>query len=174
MINLQTQFVSGAGGFATNPLTYKQLDRTGKVAIYERSRDGVPFDYEVFKIKVLPKGTQVFKTITEEDEEKYPGSSQFGGSGCWAWPMATLARAMAKYNEVVKETDGTTEVEPQKAIAAPIGEFTIAEFGEKNGIEYPQAYLIIKAALANGSVKLVREERRNARSKATKIFAKSS
>ena len=173
MIKLETQFVSGAGGFATNPLTYKQLARTAKVAIYERSREEVPIDYEVFRIKILPKGTQVFKTVTEDDEEKYPGSSQFGGSGCWAWPMATLTSAMAKYQEVIKETDGTTEVEPQKVSTAPSGEFTIAEFGEKNGLEYPQAYLVIKAALTNGSVKLVREERRNARGKATKIFAKA-
>jgi hypothetical protein len=174
MITLLTNFVSGAGGFAANPLTYKQLKRTAKVAIYERSRDGVPFDYEVFKIKVVPKGTQIFKTVTEDDEEKYPGSSQFGGSGCSAWPMATLTSAMAKYNELIKETDDTAEIEPQRSIVVPVGEFTIAEFGDKNSIKYPQAFLIIKAALANGSVKLLREERRNARGKATKIFVNAA
>ena len=170
MITLETQFVSGEGGFSSNPLTYTQLARTAKVAIYERSRDGVAKDWEVIRIKILPKGTKVFKTITEDDEEKYPGSSQFGFI---AWSYHSKKSAQIKYDELVKYENGTAEPEPVKAIVAPVGEFTIAEFGENNSIKYPQAFLIVKAALANGSVKLLREERRNARGKATKIFIKA-
>ena len=171
MIKLETTFVSGEGGFSADPLTYKQLARTDTVAMYERSRDGKVKDYEVFRIKILPKGTKVFQTITEDDQEKYPGSSQFGFI---AWSFNNLSAATRRYEELNKEAAGADEEEkPAKTIAVPVGEFTVGEFAEANHIPYANAFIIVKGAVENGSVKFLREERRQAKGKPSKIYAKA-
>ena len=172
MKKLDVEFTSGDGGFSASPLIYKQLARTENVALYERSRDGKVFDYEVFKIKILPKGTQIFKMTTEEDQEKYPSTGQFGGI---AFSITTKSRALARYEELCKQAKDATEEpsEPEDSTIMPETEFTVGEFALANGIEYPKAFLTIKAALEAGSVKFVREERRNARGKASKIYARA-
>jgi hypothetical protein len=100
MKTLQTEFISGDGGFSANPLTYKQLARNQNYAIYERSRDGEVKDYEVFKIRILPKGHKIFAKILEDDEEQYPSTGQFGVS---AWSFGGkfgLERAMNRYKSL--------------------------------------------------------------------------
>lgn len=172
MIKLELQFVSGDGGFSADPLTYKQLARTENTAIYERSRDGKVKDYEVFRIKILPKGTTVFKTVTEDDQEKYPSTGQFGIS---AWSFRSKGGAFARYEELKKEASDkeTEEAEAPKSLVVPIGEFTVGEFAEKNSLSYANAFLIVKASLANNSVKFLREERRQAKGKPSKIYSKA-
>lgn len=168
MIKLETTFVSGDGGFSTNPLTYTQLARTDKVAIYERARNGRAFDFEVFNIKVLPKGTKVFESITEDDQERYPGSSQFGFS---AWTFVSRDRAMDRYNELVKESLGeTTE---KKELVIPVGEFTVGELAEKNSVDYARASLFVKTGVESKVIRFVREERRQAKGKPNKIYSKA-
>jgi len=178
MIKLEEKFVSGEGGFSSNPLTYTQLARTETTAIYERSRDGEPKDYEVFRIKILPKGTQVFKTITEDDQEKYPSSSQFGFSAWSFHGKFGKKAAFDRYEELKKEAADKLiadeeEVEEKKDLTIPVNEFTVGEFAEKNDMSYANAFVFIKGALENGSVKFVREERRQAKGKASKIYAKT-
>ncbi len=121
MIQLREQFVSGAGGFTgKDRLTYTQLKRNEKAAVYERSRDGKPYDYEAFLIKIkkagvykLPKG----KTQTlVEDTEQYPSSSQFGFV---AWSYGNVGMAMhrfhelthGKVNEIIDETGAAKDVD---------------------------------------------------------------
>lgn len=164
MITLEKTFVSGDGGFSADPLTYTQLNRTATAAVYERSRNGKVMDYEVFKIKILAKGTKVFQNITEDDQEKYPGASQFGIS---AWCCISKAIAMARYVELSKDV-----VEEKKELTIPTKEFTVGEFAEQNGMTYANAFLFIKSAAKSGSVKFIREERRNVKGKASKIYAK--
>jgi hypothetical protein len=171
MIKLEKTFVSGEGGFSTNPLTYTQVTRTDNTAIYERSRNGVPYDYEVFRIKILPKGTKVFQTITEDDQEKYPGSSQFGFI---AWSFNHRVAAMKRYEELNKEVDDlANEIEEESVVAIPSKEFTVGEFADQNGMTYANAFVFVKGAVASGSVKFVREERRNVKGKASKIYTKA-
>lgn len=172
MIKLELEFVSGDGGFSADPLTYKQLARTENTAIYERSRDGKVKDYEVFRIKILPKGTQVFKIITEDDQEKYPSTGQFGLS---AWSFRNKGGAFARYEQLGKEAaiEAAEEAEPPKSITVPVGEFTVGEFAEKNEMSYANAFLAVKSALGDGSVRFLREERRQAKGKPSKIYAKA-
>ena len=138
MIQLKTSFVSGVGGFSSNPLTYTQLKRNDKVALYERSRDGKPYDYEVFLIKVKPKGTKIFKKILDDDQEHYPTASQFGR---FAWSYGSKGFAYHMFHELTHgkaeevmvpedpgsdhEDDTTTDSHPIKETpskAAPVTE----------------------------------------------------
>ena len=173
MITLEKTFVSGEGGYSQNPLTYTLISRTEKVALYQRTySDGRVKDCEVFRVKILPKGTQVFKTVTVDDEEKYAITSQFGISA-WSYTgKGALAAAKQKYNELCQtEDDSVNEVEkPETTFLIPVGEFSTAEFAETNNIQYPIAFLWLKEAQVTGTVKFSREERRNARGKATKLF----
>ena len=171
MIILEKEFVSGEGGYSQSPgpLKYVQLDRTDKVAVYQRwYADGRPKDFEVFKIKILPKGTNVFKVITQDDEEKYPGTSQFGFS---AWSFTNEGAARKRFRELCKANDmeASGETEPVAAMIVPAGRFTTKELAEKNGIAYPEATLWIKENL---DIKIVAlgEERRNVKGPMSKVF----
>lgn len=170
VIKLQEKFVSGDGGFSSDPLTYTQVVRNENTAIYERSRNGKVKDYEVFHIKILPKGTQIFQTVTKEDEEKYPSTSQFGFS---AWSYQTKHAAVVRYEKLNKRSDPAAENTPSSVII-PNVEFTVGEFAKQNSLSYANAFVFIKNAVANNFVKFVREERRNVKGKPSKIFAKVS
>jgi len=183
MIKLETTFVSGEGGFSTSPgpLTYKQLARTDSVAVYQRFyADGRPKDFETFIIKVDPKGKEqkfpggVVKVV-EDDTEKYPSASQFGRI---AWSFHNEGAAMDRFERLCKQADvaeaeENEPSEPAKAITVPIGEFSTKELAEANGIEYPVAFLWIKTALGETPPKIqfLREERRAAKGKPSKIYA---
>ena len=179
MITLEKEFVSGEGGFSTDPLTYKQLKRTEGFAVYERSRDGKVKDYEVIVVRVDPKGkVQKFPNgivkVLEDDIEHYPSTGQWGKL---AWSFRKLGGAMARFDALIAqgiEDDAEEEnPTPEKVIVIHNGEWTIGELGEKNGIEYVTAHVFVKAALAAGSVKFVREERRNVKGKASRIYIKA-
>jgi len=107
MISLETEFVSGAGGYSANPLTYKQVTRTETVALYARHReDGTLKDHEVFRIKLLKKGHQIFKQTLEDDTEQYPSNEKFGRT---AWSFLRLGAAMVKYQELVEGKVATVD-----------------------------------------------------------------
>lgn len=133
MIELEKEFVSGEGGFSANPLTYRQLKRSKNVAIYERSRDGNPRDYEVFFIKIDPKGKEhkfpngVVK-IVGDDTEKYPTTSQWGSI---AWSYNSIGVAMAKFHELVH---GETSSDPKQPVLkdSPEAILTVEDTPEEN------------------------------------------
>jgi hypothetical protein len=171
MIKLETSFISGDGGFYQDPLTYKQLKRTHKVALYERSRNGSVKDYEVFIVKVDPKGKKIFDKVLEDDREKYPSSGQFG---FLAWSYINLKSAEDRFDKLEREEnvpDG--EKEKKKELTLPFGEFTVTELAEKNKVLYPIASFFIKTALETQIIKFLREEHRAVRGKASKIYAKA-
>lgn len=124
MIELEKEFVSGAGGFSDNPLTYTQLKRNEKAAVYMRSRDGKPYDYETFLIKVKPKGTRIFQKVLADDEECYPSCSQFGRI---AWSYSNIGMAMLRFHELthgkvkeeVVEGEEDSQDEPTVEAKAP-------------------------------------------------------
>jgi anti-sigma28 factor (negative regulator of flagellin synthesis) len=174
MIKLEVEFKSGDGGFSANPLHYVQLDRTDKVAVYQRCNNGKILDHEVFRIKILPKGTQIFKTITEDDQEKYPGASQFGLN---AWSTKDKDRAMQIYKELCHESMNKVIDQPEEPsvkveLVASSKEFTTKQFAEENKIDYQDAVAWIKEAIANGSVKFLRTQQMSNRGKPSKIFCK--
>jgi hypothetical protein len=178
MIQLPTQFVSGDGGFSSDPLTYKQLKRTDKVAMYERSRGDRIHDYEIFFIKVEPKG-KVSKfpggviKVAPDDKELYPSTGQWGRI---AWSHPSLVWANRKFDELVKQSNiPDDEGESAEAVnfTIPTVEFTVKEFAEANKIEYSVAFLFIKTNVETGNIKFLREERRAAKGKASKIYAKA-
>ena len=188
MIKLETEFISGDGGFSSNPRTYKQVKRTDKAAMYERSVNGMVTDYEVFPITVKPKGTVIFSTTLEDDVESYPSTGQFGFK---AWACSTRERAEKRYNQILEIEDTSVPEVPTKTISIPsvkvaskplkinedliipTGEFSIGELAEKNNVQYVTAFNFTKVKIERHDIKFVREERRASRGKATKIFTKS-
>lgn len=186
MKSLELEFDSASAGFGGYPRHYKQVRRNDNVAIYHRSAksNGSSPEYEVFKISVIPKGTeQKFPNgntkITDDDQEVYPGTSVFGRT---AWTTVSLERAEEIFDRITKgepihdkvepPEPESKEIQPKKEIVFPVGEFTVGELAEKNNVQYPIAFLHVKECVSQGSVKFIREERRNARGKASKIYAK--
>jgi hypothetical protein len=112
MKTLETQFVSGDGGFGATPLTYNQVARDGNFAIYERSRSGKVKDFEVINIRILKAGTKIFQQTVAEDTERYPGTSQFGS---YAWSFTSLGAAQTKLAKLVAERD-EVKVEKKKEV----------------------------------------------------------
>jgi hypothetical protein len=133
MIKLEKTFVSGDGGFSNDPLTYTLVERTESAAVYERSRQGMIKDYEVFKIRVLEKGKKIFTKIVQEDTEQYPSSEQFGKTA-WSYggPAAKKA-ALKRFKELCKEANVIEEPKEVQPIVFPFTEpFTINQALEKN------------------------------------------
>ncbi len=136
MIKLEENFISGMDGFAQDPLTYTQIQRTDNVALYKRSRNGIVKDYEVFNIKITPKGTDFFGTASLDDKEIYPKANSFGKT---AWSYSNLGAAKFKFNELVNPPEHEIQ-----EIKWPETEFTTREFAELNDLTYAKAQKLIK------------------------------
>ena len=177
MITLETEFTSGSGGFIP-PLKYKQLQRNGIYAMYQRfNPDGVVKDIEVIVINTVPKGTiQKFPggvvKVTEDDAEHYATTSFWGKKGWSFHGINAIQGATAKLNELVNEPNKTPTI--GGALTIPVVEFTTKELSELNKIDYASAVIFIKEQLGSGAIKFVREERRNVKGKASKVFSKTS
>jgi hypothetical protein len=169
MKTLELEFVSGDGGFSQDPRIFKQIARSEFAAIYSRmTSEGRSEGFEVFKITVKKEGAECFGKIYEEDEEEYPSTGKFGKS---AWAVVSEARAREIFEQLNKEAvEPTVEKLP---LVIPDGEFTVTEFAAKNSVEYAQAFLWIKHNEPLGVIKFVREERRQAKGKMSKIYTKS-
>jgi hypothetical protein len=150
-----------------------QVKRNDKVALYSKTVEngGIQEGYEVFLIKMRYKGDKLpGGLVEEEDREVYPSANSFGKT---AWQISTLARAEEKFEALTKCEIEDESVKEPITLMVPVGEFTVGEMAEANKIEYPKAFLFIKSAVEAGSVKFVREERRNAKGKPSKIYSKS-
>jgi hypothetical protein len=83
--------------YSHSEMTFEQVDRTDKAAIYKASGESAV--WEVFKIKVLPPKTirpnGVEKQIPER--EKVPGDEDFG---LWAWSYINEELAMKRYESI--------------------------------------------------------------------------
>ena len=162
---------------------------------------GKRFGIEVFIAMITKAGTYPLpggKTITyEEDFHQYPGASAFGRI---AWFHHHMKFAEEKFDELMNKgeveevivSDNGTEIivplptdsvenEPKHRgrkkqdrpeLLYPVSEFSIGELAEFNKIEYPICFVALKEQETLGVVKFVREERRNARGKATRLFVK--
>jgi len=197
MIELPKEFVSGEGGFSgPDVLTYKQITRDGKFAMYSRERDGVIKDYEVITIRLVPAGTVqkfpngVTKTI-DEDTEKYAVTSSWGRL---AWSFSNKGGALDKLQKLVTKAEMPDETDEDDTPAAPtvprvpgrrgrvkgarpqlsvpIVEFSVKELAEANKVDYPVAFVFVKEAIEENKIKLIRSERRSSRGKETNIYSK--
>lgn len=187
MIILEETFTSAAGGFAGEPLNYKQVIRSDKAAVYERSRDGIIKDFETIKIRITPSGTvQKFPNgvtkITEDDTENYATTSLWGKIG---WSFKNKQAAINKFNELnsVQAVKDDSEDEPMAVnVASKINNttfifpatanFSTKDFAETNKCEYITASVYIKQSVNNGSIKSAGTERRNSRGKLTNLYSK--
>lgn len=175
MITLQKEFKSGAGGIAG--MRYVQLFRTDKVAMYKRIYPITnKTEYEVFFIKIRPKGTNIFNVITTDDEEIYPSISSFGKI---AWCLNDYHRALVKYKKLCLQTDiplddegNEIETPKIKSFVIPNNDFSTHDLADFNNIEYSKAALFLKECIFTNKVKFLREERRNGGLRPTKIYSK--
>lgn len=173
MIKLPTSFKSGVDGNSVNPHWFQQVKRNTVAAIYKRTIEstGAFVGYEVFQVKVLPKGTQIFKEVLADDTEKYPGTSTFGIQN--AWFVVNMERANMYFDQITKEVVAKSVPEEIKPLVIPLGEFSTQEFSDANHTPYPQAFILLKEQINKGTVKFSRAERRNIRGKATNLYIKS-
>lgn len=84
--------------FNKSIFTYRQLNRTDKVAIYEQTFEDNVISYEVFKIRV-GKEQEVFGT-TIPNREKFCSDEDFGQT---AWSIRDKDRATTKFKQLVNE-----------------------------------------------------------------------
>lgn len=183
-------------GYVGNPLLLKQVKRTESVALYSRVRNGKIESYEVFTIRKRLKGQPLPGGLFEkEDREVYPSANQFGKI---AWACQTLDRANEKFDElvsgpsveinnndednndhseietpVVSETPKKERVKKTVSFPIPDTEFSIGDYASSLGVSYAEVFLWSKQELVNGTIKLLRKERRNGSRKPTNVYAKS-
>jgi hypothetical protein len=183
---------TGDGRGATDAVTHTQIKRTETVAMYSvTNKDGKLVGYEVFTVKTRLKGQPLPGGLfEEEDREVYPSANSFGKT---AWAPGGLAQAESIYANLVNgkgahdveavenEDNDAEEVTPVKtrqkkerpALTVPVVEFSVKELAEQNDVDYPIAAVFVKEALIDNLISFVREERRNVKGKATKIYKKA-
>lgn len=166
MKTLEKVFISGVGGFSSNPLTYTQIVRKGQYAVYERAVDGKIKDWEVIYIKVVPKGTNIFGTISTEDVEFYPSTGGWGKHGFSFHGKYGKESAIEKFERLIKEKPLEMA---QKDILIPLKEFTTTDLAHFNNINYTNAAKFIKEQINLGQIKFLREQK-NVKGKPSKIY----
>jgi hypothetical protein len=195
MKRLEKVFKSNADG--TGIETFEQIKRIDRVAMYRRTRkNGTIHCYEVFEVKIVPKGTVFAKGTppTTEDAESYPGKSSFGK---FAYCCSTEERAHFRFDELVEKIKNrTTEAaddadlensdvaplvrsgrrgRPAKAISMPIprsGErFTMRQLMLWSGASQPNLYNRLKVLITNQLVSVAGEIRQaNTRGKSQIVY----
>lgn len=184
MIELPKEKRWTGDGWASNPRLLTQVKRSQHNAIYQvaEEKTGRVTGFEVFKIRILPKGTKVFDTVTVDDEEKYPTAEQFGRT---AWSANSMPQAELIYKrlESGEHPTGTIENEPEPVgpvtdepepdvetvkrgrgrpskgkpnIKLPKGEFKMQDVADLNGMEKANVYVIVQEFIATGKVKETR------------------
>lgn len=172
MKKLQKEFSSNVDKVGLNK--FVQLRKENGVAMYERfNTDGSHRSYEVFSIKVIPKGAPLpnGKTV-EESYESYPGSSVFGRT---AYDCRTLAQAEERFDQLVIKVKESAEAKEEsiksgkpnrgrksrgeaikKTIAIPPKgtRFTTKFLVSNSGIPQPLLFPIIKSWHHNGYIQI--------------------
>lgn len=196
MIELLKEKKWSGDGWGQEPRILTQVKRSEKNAVY--SVKSIKSDhitgFEVFKIKIIPKGHNCFNVISTDDEEKYPTAEQFGKTA-WFLPNLTTAtnyfnrleagqspRPEVEIEESTSEQDTELEVKSTRqgrprterpSLTFPSGEFSVKELAEFNKVQYPIAFVFLKEQESIGKVHFVRDERRAERGKPTRLFKTS-
>ena len=184
MITLEKEFQTNAN--QTGLQTFRQIKqgvrqvtnrrtketRDQNVYIYVRIKEtdlgDKVFGYEVVIPQVKKAGTYPLPgggtQTLEDDIEMYPGAS---AGGTFAWYPATECKAEELFDELTKGADKGDE-EP---ISIPTGEFTVGDYAEQLGVSYVEIANWVKEQIAEGKVRVVRQERRHKIGRATNILA---
>ena len=184
MITLEKEFQSNAN--QTGLQTFRQINqgtrrvtnrrtketRDQNVYVYVRIKEtklgDKVFGYEVIIPQVKKAGTYPLPggaTQTyEDDTEIYPGAS---AGGTFAWYPATEFKAEELFDELIKGADKGDD----EAIEIPKGEFTVGEYAEQLGVAYVEIANWVKEQIAEGRIRIVRQERRHKIGRATNILA---
>jgi hypothetical protein len=197
MVQLPETKVWTGDGWNQNPRILKLVKRSKTNAVYSifDSKTNKLRGYEVFNIKVVKKGQQIFNAVAEDDIESYPAKNSFGKS---AWSVLSLEKANEIYNRLEKETQSQTvvdmsEIDPDPIIPLvkrsrgrpkiynyetskyiiPDNPFTTNEFAALNNISYPLAYLFIKEQMDKNSIILSHKENFHKKGKPTSFFKKN-
>ena len=112
MKKLEKQFTGNYDRVGMNK--FVQLRKENGVAIYERfNSDDSHRSYEVFIVKVVPKGAPLpnGKTV-EESYEQYPGANAFGKT---AYDCRTLAQAEERFDQLVQKVKDSVEAKEEAA-----------------------------------------------------------
>ena len=98
MIKLQTLFKMNAD--KTGEMTFEQVKRTDKVALYKRTYpDGRLHSYEVFEIFIVKAGAKLPNgVVVAEDYEKYCTANSRNAYFC-----NSEFRALIRYNELISQ-----------------------------------------------------------------------
>ena len=135
-----------------------QIKKENGVAIYERQNmDGSTRSYEVFIVKVVPKGTALPGGNTvQETYEQYPGCAAFGKT---AYDCKTIDRAEERFAELVEKVkasaDAKEEAVKTATVNVPSGKFTMKMLISEYELPQPTLYLIVKKWIAEAKVGVV-------------------
>ena len=171
MKKLQKEFTGNYDKVGMNK--FVQLRKENGVAMYERfNTDGTTRSYEVFIVKVVPKGAPLpnGKTV-EESYEQYPGANAFGKT---AYDCRTMAQAEERFDQLVIKAKESAEAkeealktgvrnrgrrtrgEVKKTVPVPSKgtKFTTKFLVTNTGISQPVLFPIIKDWEKNGIIKV--------------------
>ena len=168
MKKLQKEFTGNYDRVGMN--RFVQLRKENGVAMYERFNTDDTFrSYEVFIVKVVPKGAPLpnGKTV-EESYESYPGSSQFGKT---AYDCRTIAQAEERFDQLVQKVKDSVEAKeeaiksgkPNRGHRGNKANVSVPEKGSKfnmkllitsTGLTQPVLFPIIKSWIDSGTVKI--------------------
>jgi len=112
MKKLQKEFTGNYDKVGMNK--FVQIRKENGVAIYQRfNTDGTPRSYEVFIVKVVPKGAPLpnGKTV-EESYEQYPGANAFGKT---AYDCRTISQAEERFDQLVIKAKDSAEAKEEAA-----------------------------------------------------------
>jgi hypothetical protein len=183
MIELPTEKKWSGDGWGQEPRLLFQVKRSPKHAIYRVTnfKTGTTTGYEVFKIHITPKGTQIFDQVTEDNEEKYPTAERFGKT---AWFTATIEQAeiifdrlekgLAVHDEKDVKNDSVKPKGKKPSFLFPVGDFSTQQLAEANHVTYPAAYMGLKFYLLDGEVKRSKTERIGNGKRATQFYIKTT
>jgi hypothetical protein len=149
-----------------------QIKKENGVAIYERQNmDGSTRSYEVFIVKVVPKGTALPGGNTvQETYEQYPGCAAFGKT---AYDCKTIDTAEKRFDELVKKVKDSADAKEEAVktgnpvkrgrkansktatVTVPSGKFTMKMLMSEYQLPQPTLYLIVKKWIAEAKVGVV-------------------
>ena len=112
MKKLQKEFTGNYDKVGMNK--FVQIRKENGVAIYQRFNcDGTPRSYEVFIVKVVPKGAPLpnGKTV-EESYEQYPGANAFGKT---AYDCRTISQAEERFDQLVIKAKDSADAKEEAA-----------------------------------------------------------
>jgi hypothetical protein len=112
MKKLQKEFTGNYDKVGMNK--FVQIRKENGVAMYERfNTDGTHRSYEVFIVKVVPKGAPLpnGKTV-EESYEQYPGANAFGKT---AYDCRSMAAAEERFDQLVIKAKDSAEAKEEAA-----------------------------------------------------------